>query len=238
MARLPRFVLPGLPQHVLQRGNHCRQILFREEDYWFLWEKIGSAATRFDCRVHAYVIMPDHFHLLLTPQREDGIGKLMQYVGRCYVSYFNSRHERTGTLWEGRYRATLIDPAAWLLAVSRYLETNPVRAGLVPDSGDYAWSSYGANAVGGDDPLVRPHAEYERLGRSPRARQAAYLKGFAEPLDDTRLKRIRDATNKAWVLGDAVFCDLLEARLNRRTSPRPRGGDRRSTAYRVATGRA
>lgn len=235
MARLPRFVLPGFPQHVLQRGNGRQAILFREEDYWFLWEKIGSAAARFDCRVHAYVLMPDHFHLLVTPDSEDGIGKLMQYVGRYYVQYFNELHQHAGTLWEGRYRATLLDPAAWLLPVSRYIESNPVRAGLVAAPGDYAWSSYGANAAGVEDPLVEPHAEYQRLGRGPKARQRAYARGFDAA--ETDLTRIRDATHKAWVLGDAEFCDLLGQRLNRRTSPRPRGGDRRSAAYRMATGR-
>ena len=214
MARLPRFILPGFPQHVLQRGNNRRQILFREEDYWFLWEKIGTAAEKFECSIHAYCLMPNHFHLLLTPLHEDGIGKLMQYVGRCYVQYFNSGNDRTGTLWDGRYRATLLDPADWMIPVSRYVEGNPVRAGLVSTP-----------------------ADYERLGRGPKTRQAAYAKGFATPLDEARLTRIRDATNKAWVLGDAAFCALVEERLNRRTSPRARGGDRRSAAYRMAAGR-
>jgi len=237
MARLPRFVLPGFPQHVIQRGNNRQQILFEEADYWFLWEKIGAAADKFDCRIHAYVLMPNHFHLLLTPLAEDGIGKLMQYVGRYYVQYFNGRYDRTGTLWEGRYRATLIDPAAYLLAVSRYVETNPVRAGLVAEPGQYAWSSFAANTTGADDRLVSPHAVYERLGRSQKTRQAAYAKGFETPIDGALLAQIRDATNKAWVLGDSAYCREVEERLNRRTSPRPRGGDRRSAAYRRATGR-
>jgi putative transposase len=237
MARLPRFVLPGFPQHVIQRGNNRQQILFEEPDYWFLWEKIGAAADRFDCRIHAYVLMPSHFHLLATPYSEDGVGKLMQYVGRYYVQYFNNRYDRTGTLWEGRYRATLVDPDAFLLPVSRYIEENPVRAGLVEEPGQYAWSSYSANTAGGEDPLVTPHPQYERLGRSQKARQAAYAKIFESPLDELVLKRIRDATNKAWVLGDTEFCAEIEAQLNRRASPRPRGGDRRSAAYRRATGR-
>jgi putative transposase len=237
MARLPRFVLPGFPQHVIQRGNNRQQILFEEADYWFLWEKIGAAAEKFDCRIHAYVLMPNHFHLLLTPLGEDGVGKLMQYVGRYYVQYFNARYDRTGTLWEGRYRATLLDPAAFLLPVSRYVELNAVRAGLVAGPDQYAWSSFAANTSGADDRLVTPHAVYEHLGRSQKTRQAAYAKGFETPLDEALLARIRDATNKAWVLGDSAFCDEVEERLNRRTSPRPRGGDRRSAAYRRATGR-
>jgi putative transposase len=130
-----------------------------------------------------------------------------------------------------------VDPAQFLLPVSRYVESNPVRHGLVKKPGDYAWSSYGANALGNDDPLVKPHPAYEKLGRSHKARQTAYAKGFATPPDEALLTRIREATNKAWVLGDSAFCQEVEQQLNRRTSPRPRGGDRRSVAYRRATGR-
>ncbi|HYN79588.1 MAG TPA: transposase [Lamprocystis sp. (in: g-proteobacteria)] len=238
MARLPRFILPGVPQHVIQRGNSRQPILFQEEDYWFLWEKIGAAADKFDCKIHAYVLMPNHFHLLITPYTENGIGKLMQYVGRYYVQYFNSCYTRTGTLWEGRYRATLLDPANFLLPVSRYLETNAVRDGLVTAPGDYAWSSFAANTTGADDRLVTPHPAYENLGATDQARQSAYLQGFDKPLDAALLTRIRDATNKAWVLGDADFCGQVETQLNRRSLPRSRGGDRRSAAYRLATGRA
>lgn len=237
MARLPRFVLPGYPQHVIQRGNNRQQILQEEQDYWFMWERIRAAADKFQCRVHAYVLMPNHFHLLLTPESEDGIGKLMQYIGRYYVQYFNARYDRTGTLWEGRYRATLLDPAHFLLPVSRYVEDNPVRLGLVAAPGDYAWSSFGANALGTEDPLVTPHPVYTKLGRSHKARQGAYAALFDEPEDLPMVARIREATNKAWVLGDDAFCREVESQLNRRAAPRPRGGDRRSEAYRRASGR-
>lgn len=240
MARLPRFVLPGYPQHIIQRGNNRQQILVEEADYWFLWEKLLSAAEKFQCDIHAYTLMPNHFHLLLTPWRQDGIGKLMQYIGRYYVQYFNRRHERTGTLWEGRYRATLLDPKVYLMPCSRYVELNAVRAELVDDPGDYGWSSYASNALGTEDKLVTPHAEYRRLGRSLKARQSAYREGFEEPLDEARLTQIRNATNKAWLLGDAAFMRGIESKLNRRATPRPRGGDRRSAAYRktVAAQRA
>jgi putative transposase len=234
MARLPRFVLPGYPQHVIQRGNNHQQILFDEPDYWFLWERLQAAAEKFRCDIHAYVLMPNHFHLLLTPWQEEGIGKLMQYVGRYYVQHFNQRYDRTGTLWEGRYRATLLDPSAYLFDCSRYIELNPVRAGLVRSPADYDWSSYGANATGSEDGLVTPHEEYRKLGRSLKARETAYRASFEQPIDEAVLARIRDATNKAWVLGDSSFCTRIERKLNRRTRPRPRGGDRRSAAYRRA----
>jgi len=238
MARLPRFVLPGYPQHVIQRGNNRQSILKDEEDYWFLWSKLRDAAAKFNCHIHAYVLMPNHFHLILTPWQEDGIGKLMQYTGRYYVQHVNARYERTGTLWEGRYRATLFDPDRFLLPVGRYVETNAVRAGLVESPADYDWSSYAANALGVDDELVTPHPVYEALGRTPKARRETYRAGFQDGLDDAMLKRIRDATNKAWLLGDADFCGRIESKLNRRALPRPRGGDRRSEAYRRAAAEA
>ena len=184
MARLPRFVMPGYPQHVIQRGNNRQQILFEEEDYWFIWDKMAVAADKFQCEIHAYVLMPNHFHLLLTPYVENGIGKLMQYIGRYYVQYFNGRHERRGTLWEGRYRATLVDPKHYLLAVAHYIEANPVRAGLVAAAAEYGWSSYGSNAEGIEDRLVIPHREYERLGRSLKARRARYAEDAERALDE------------------------------------------------------
>jgi putative transposase len=168
----------------------------------------------------------------MTPWQDDGIGKLMQYVGRYYVQYFNRRYDRTGTLWEGRYRATLLDPGAYLLLCSRYVELNPVRAGFVDDPRSYDWSSYGFNATGREDGLVTPHAEYQKLGRSQRARQSAYRRTFSQPIEEGMLTQIRGATNKAWVLGGDAFCRDLEGQLNRRAAPRPRGGDRRSATYR------
>jgi putative transposase len=238
MARLPRFVLPEYPQHVIQRGNNGQRILFDEADYWFLWERLGAGADKFSCDVHAYVLMPNHFHLFITPHSENGLGKLMQYVGRYYVRYFNERYERTGTLWDGRYRATLVDPRSYANACARYIEENPVRAGLVKDAGSYDWSSHAAHATGRDDALVRPHAGYLSLGRSARARQDAWRALLAEPMDPSVLERIRAATNKAWVLGDAAFCAEIEAHLNRRATPRARGGDRRSAAYRQSLAQA
>jgi putative transposase len=232
MARLPRFILPGYPQHVIQRGNNRQPILRDEEDYWFLWGKLRDAAHKFQCDIHAYTLMPNHFHLILTPWQKEGIGKLMQYTGRYYVQHVNTRYGRTGTLWEGRYRATLFDPATYLLPASRYVELNAVRAQLVTSADDYDWSSYAANALGAEDELVTPHALFRQLGRGQKAQREAYRKGFDGQLDELLVQRIRDATNKAWVLGDERFCQEIEGKLNRRALPRPRGGDRRSDAYR------
>jgi putative transposase len=232
MARLPRFSLPGYPQHVIQRGHNRQPILRDEEDYWVLWGRLRDAADKFRCDVHAYVLMPNHFHLLLTPWFENGIGRFMQHTGRYFVQHVNDRYERSGTLWDGRYRATIFDPASFLLEISRYIENNPVRWGLVGTAEDYDWSSYPANALGAEDELVTPHPLYEALGESPSQQQTAYRTRFEAPVDAGFEDRLRSATNKAWVLGDDAFCRDIEARVNRRARPRPRGGDRRSASYR------
>ncbi len=140
MARLPRFVIPGQPQHVIQRGNN-RQAIFRAEaDYQFFLEKLSEAADKHQCDIHAYILMTNHVHLLVTPQTENGIGKMMQMLGRYYVHYFNNRYKRTGTLWEGRYKATLIDSEQYLLTCMRYIELNPVRAqNMAEHPADYPW---------------------------------------------------------------------------------------------------
>jgi putative transposase len=219
---------------VIQRGNNGLTILHDEDDFWVLWSTLRDAAERFQCAIHAYVLMPTHFHLLLTPESGEGIGKLMQYTGRYYVQHANQRYGRTGTLWDGRYRATLVSPHQFLLPVCRYIELNPVRAGVVDSPSGYEWSSHAANALGAEDELVRPHAVYLALGDNDSARRAAYADAFSTPMEPAFVQRLRDATNKAWVLGDDAFCREVESKLNRRTRPQPRGGDRRSAAFRRA----
>jgi putative transposase len=235
MACLPRFVLPGHPQHVIQRGNN-RQPIFRcDADYRFFHEKLTAACIQHGCAVHAYVLMTNHVHLLITPQTENAISKVMQNVGRYYVQYFNYTYRRTGTLWEGRYRATLLDTDRYLLTCYRYIELNPVRAEMVEGPANYPWSSYGFNAQGMPDPLVVPHAPYQELGHDPQKRQAAYRALFRGRLDESALAEIREATNKAWLLGNDRFRAAIEQQLNRRPAPRPRGRDRRSRCYRERT---
>ena len=163
------------------------------------------------------------------------ISKVMQSVGRYYVQYFNYTYQRTGTLWEGRYRATLLDTDQYLLTCYRYIELNPVRAEMVENPANYPWSSYRFNAQGMPDPLVVPHALYWKLGHDPQERQAAYRALFRGQLDESALAEIREATNKAWLLGNDRFRAAIEQQLNRRPAPRPRGGDRRSRSYRERT---
>ena len=228
MARQPRFVLPGHPQHVIQRGNNRDVIFIAKDDYLFYLEKLRESCEKYSCEVHAYVLMTNHVHLLITPHAENGIGKLMQYIGRYYVQYFNHQYRRTGTLWEGRYKATLLDSERYLMTCYRYIELNPVRAGMVGRPGDYPWSSYGFNAIGKPDTVVTPHNLYLRLGRDCVSRQEAYLGLFDRDLCEETLNDIRQATNRSWMLGSDQFCESIRPLINRQMQPKPRGGDNRS----------
>ncbi|MDN5848444.1 MAG: transposase [Nitrococcus sp.] len=232
MARLPRFVLPGQPQHVIQRGNNREAVFGTVADYRFYLEKLQAAAEKHRCEIHAYVLMTNHVHLLLTPHKEDGIGKLMQTLGRYYVQYYNHCYQRTGTLWEGRYKATLIDTECYLLTCMRYIELNPVRAGMVGHPSEYPWSSYRHTALGQADELLSAHDEYRRLGKTDAERQAAYRQLFRGRIAQSTLEQIRHATNKAWVLGDERFKRRIERQLQRPVAPKARGGDRKSENYR------
>ena len=232
MPRLPRFDLAGQAQHVIQRGNNREPVFAYEEDYGVYLNALGDACARFGCALHAYVLMTNHVHLLITPEDGAGLGRVMQSVGRRYVGYFNTAYGRTGTLWEGRYRATLIDSERYLLACMRYVELNPVRAGMVRRPRDYPYSSHGGNALGRSDPLLTPHELYTQLGATPEDRCQAYRALFRGRLGEETLQEIREATNKAWVLGNDRFRDKVERLTQRRAAPKPRGGDRKSKAFR------
>jgi REP-associated tyrosine transposase len=232
MARLPRFVIPDQPQHVIVRGNNRDPIFFDDVDYQFYLEKLKQACVKHQSELHAYVLMTNHVHLLITPHTEQGLGKVMQMIGRYYVQYFNHSYQRTGTLWESRYKATLIDSENYLLTCYRYIELNPVRADMVEHPSDYPWSSYRFNALGQDNEVITPHEEYLKLAETEDARQLAYRSLFNSPLNEKTLSEIRQATNKAWVLGSSHFKDKIEQQLNRRISPLAKGGDRKSAGYR------
>ena len=233
MARLPRFVIPDQPQHVILRGNNRSEIFCADADYHFYLEKLQLACKAHSCDLHAYVLMTNHVHLLITPHTERGLSKAMQKLGRYYVQYFNNCYQRTGTLLEGRYKATLIDSKSYLLTCMRYIELNPVRAGMVTHPSDYRWSSYHYNALGQPDMLMTPHLEYRRLGKRVGERQAAYRQLFKHRIPNDSLNAIREATNKAWVLGSDRFKQSIQKKLDRRVEPTPKGGDRRSEKYRI-----
>ncbi|MES2206103.1 MAG: transposase [Pseudomonadota bacterium] len=233
MARLTRFILPGQPQHVIIRGNNRDPIFLTNQDYSFYLDILKRACDKHFCELHAYVLMTNHVHLLITPNTSEGLSKTIQMIGRYYVQYFNFTYHRTGTLWEGRYKATLIDSDIYALLCYRYLELNPVRANMVKHPADYPWSSYRYNALGENNLVVTPHAQYTALGNNPEQRQEVYRSLFNTHIDEKTLDEIRQATNKSWVLGNSYFKEKIEHQLNRRTTPLPKGGDRKSEAYNI-----
>lgn len=218
MPRRARLYIPDLPYHVVQRGNNREPCFLAETDYRRYLEDLQASAGTHRCRVHAYVLMTNHVHLLVTPMTEQpGIGDMMQALGRRYVYYINKTYRRTGTLWEGRYKASLVDSDAYLLTGMRYIELNPVRAGMVQHAGEYTWSSYGANAQGREDPLLSPHPLYMALGTTATERQHAYRELFRHHVDDAQLHAIREALNHELVLGRSHFKDKIEALTERQT---------------------
>ena len=234
MARLPRYIIPGQPQHIIQRGNNRQNIFVSDEDYHFFRDALIDASVKHDLAIHAYVWMTNHIHLLATPGAVDSISKVFQSVGRRYVQYFNLNNKRSGTLWEGRYRATVVDSERYLLTVMRYIELNPVRAGMVAHPRDYPWSSYAHNAGGGSGNTVdwlAPQREYQRLGRTVQARQEAYRQLFRAAVSKDDLKFIRDSTHKGWALGSERFIKKIEALSQRRAASKGVGRPKTKDAH-------
>lgn len=223
MPRHPRIFVAGQAQHVIQRGNNRGAIFFEDSDRRLYLEWLGEALADQDCALHAYVLMSNHVHLLITSTRPEAIPKVLQSLGRRYVRYVNRTYARTGTLWEGRYKSTILDSERYVLACYRYIEANPVRARMVVDVGDHLWSSYPYNAGGKADPLLSEHPVYAALGTTARERREAYCTLFAQGLDPDLVAEIRDATNRGWVPGSERFRKEVEAVLNRRLEP-PRLG--------------
>ena len=217
MPRKPRFNLIGVPQHVIQRGNNREPCFFAKDDYYRYLQDLISAAKKYGCRVHAYVLMTNHVHLLVTPMIEHAIPQCMQALGRRYVRYINHTYKRTGTLWEGRYKSSLIDSDHYLLTCMCYIELNPVRANMVDHPGEYQWSSYGVNAQGNDEGLIEPHPLYLELNSDPTARLTMYRELFRHHMDNDTLHDIRESLNHELVLGRSYFKDRIEQIAQRQT---------------------
>ena len=205
MPRLPRIDVAGVARHVVQRGNNRLPCFFAEDDYVRYRDDLRELAFKFDCAVHAYVLMTNHVHLLITPARERAVARVMQGLGRRYVRYVNDRRCRTGTLWEGRYKSCVVDSEAYLLACYRYIELNPVRAAMVAHPLEYRWSSYAANATGQVDPLVTPHATYQALGTSASHRCGVYANMVAGRVDLEESAQIRLYTQPQQALSPDRF---------------------------------
>lgn len=223
MARLPRLVIPHQPHHLIQRGNDRQDIFRDQEDFQHFLQWLKDGARQFGVAVHAYVLMSNHVHLLTTPQDEQGLSRLMQWLGRYYVPYFNHKYGRTGTLWQGRYRATIIDSESYFLACSSYIELNPVRAGIANAPEAYVWSSYLHHVGLKSDPLITDHKLYWALGNTPFERELAYRALVTQGLGEQALAEIRHATTKGWALGRAEFIEDMERKAGRRICPAKRG---------------
>ena len=234
MARLPRLHLPGCAQHVIQRGNNREACFYDEADYKAYLAFLKEAALKHEVAIHAFVLMTNHVHLLVTPRDAHGTSGMMQTLGRRYVQYFNYTHRRTGTLWEGRYKSTIVDSDTYLLTVYRYIELNPVRAEMVSHASEYPWSSYQSNAIGKPIELLTPHRLYRQLGKTDEERQGGYRALFRGRMPERDVMAIREATNKAWVLGSDRFKAQVEAKTGRQSAPLGRGGDRKSIEFRKA----
>jgi putative transposase len=216
MARLARLTVAGHPHHVMQRGNNGQAIFVTPEDYRFWLDLLQDNARKYLVATHAYVLMENHVHLLATPQTIDGLPRMMQAIGRSYVRYFNATHGRTGTLWEGRYRSTVLQAQPYLLDCMAYIDLNPVRSGLVDSPAKYPWSSHEHYLGRKVDKCITPHALFWSMGNTPFSREAAYAQMVREGLSSTHLAEITDATCKGWVLADAEFVAQLQKQTSRR----------------------
>ena len=227
MARLPRIDIPGVPQHLIVRGNN-RSDLFRDDaDRCVFIQFLEEALRACPCEVHAYVLMTNHVHLLATGHHEGELSEMMQRVGRKFARLMNLRWNRTGTLFEGRFRSSLVDSEAYLLTCMRYIELNPVRAGIVRHPKEFGWSSYRQNACGVPGELLTPHELYLRLGQTSERRGASYRALVDSGVCEQDLINIRTSAAKCRALGSEAFCAELEARLDRPTAPRPQGRPRK-----------
>ncbi len=229
MPRRPRIIIPGIPLHLIQRGNNRQACFYTDEDYCFYLDWLQKYSRETGCSVHAYVLMTNHVHLLVTPAHTNSAGMLMKRLGQRYVQYVNRTYQRSGTLWEGRFRSCIAQQEDYLLACQRYIELNPVRANIVSHPGEYRWSSYACNGQGERSDLLSPHSVYLSLGRSGKKRQAAYRKLFRHELDPGIVDQIRQATNGNFALGNPRFKEEIAATLGRRVTPGKAGRPRKKT---------
>ncbi|TXL16339.1 transposase [Methylococcaceae bacterium HT4] len=223
MARLPRITPADVPVHLVQRGNNRQACYGSEEEQCAYAEWLKIYSKKYEIDIHAWVFMTNHVHLLCTPQQEGAIGRMMQSLGRSYVRYFNYQYQRTGTLWEGRYKSCLVQAEQYLLEVYRYIELNPVRASMVTEPAEYSWSSYQINALGKSSDLCTPHPEYLSLGKTEYDRLKSYRALFSHHVDDILLEEIRSNTNKGMAIGSDYFKQQMTTLTGRRLVPEKGG---------------
>jgi REP-associated tyrosine transposase len=229
MPRKPRFYLPDVPVHIVQRGHSREPVFFDSQDYATYAYWVSEAAPRYGVSVHAFVLMTNHIHLLVTPSEISSISLFMQYMGRHYVPYINHKYGKTGSIWEGRYKASMVDEEGYFLTVMRYIELNPVRAGMVEAPGHYRWSSFCHNAGTREISFVRGHPVYVSLGKSEEHRYEVYRELFNGHIDPSAIKQIADAWQTGTPLGNQLFRDKIEARLSQRVGQARRGRPRKAS---------
>ncbi|MGA8260443.1 MAG: transposase [Arenicellales bacterium] len=230
MPRRPRLAIAGIPWHIVQRGNNRSACFFRDEDYRCYLETLEQQARKFACDVHAYVLMTNHVHLLLTPAEKESASLMMKHLNQRYVQYVNRIYRRTGTLWEGRFHSCLTQEDRYVLACYRYIEMNPVRAKMVADPAAYPWSSYRVNALGGPSDLISEHGAYAGLGGDLDERRATYRALFDVGMEGNMTEDIRVATHGNYALGSERFRRQVERVLTRRATPGQPGRPKRKLA--------
>ena len=219
MPRRARLVIPRIPWHIIQRGNNRTACFYDNSDYRYYLDTLTEQADKYSCRVHAYCLMTNHVHLLLTPERSDSAAQLMKNLGQRFVQYINRNYRRSGTLWQGRFRSCLVQEENYVLACYHYIEMNPVRAGMVDHPAEYPWSSYRANAQDAQHDWLTPHAEYQALGKQVASRLASYRGLFGAVMDPGLIDEIRVATNGNYALGNVRFTQEVSRMLQQRVTP-------------------
>ena len=236
MPRKRRFFLPDVPVHIVQRGNNRQAVFFDDNDYRVYLDWLGQAASDHDCSIHAYALMTNHIHLLMTPGEADAISAVLQALGRRFVPYINHSYRRTGTLWEGRFKASAVQEENYLLACYRYIELNPVRAAMVDKPENYPWSSYRANALGEPDPLLTLHGLYMGLGANLADCQNAYRSLFLSHLDSAMLRDVRSCLQTGTPLGNDRFRAQIEQVLGVKVGYSTRGRPKKLAAKKAPDG--
>lgn len=223
MPRPTRHNLPGVPQHITQRGNNRQACFFAKADYELYLSLLTEACNKHQCVVHAYVLMTNHVHLLLTPETPTGVSLVIRDLGRDYVRQINKTYQRTGTMWEGRFKSSLVDEYAYCLTCYRYIELNPVRAGMVKHPSEYPWSSFKSNALGKPSNLLTPHESWLTLGSDSKSRLLNYQRLFEEALEQSQIDKIRYSLRKGLPTGNNRFKRQVEEALSIKLGTGKRG---------------
>ena len=230
MPRKPRFYLPNYPVHIVQRGHNNNSVFFENEDYKVYLDWLQEGSEWYEVPIHAYVLLPNQIHILASPPDKEAASRMMQYQGRRYVPYVNASYGKTGTIWQGRYKASLIDPETYLLNSMIYIEGLPVREGLSKSPGPYKWSSYKRNAQGRKNVLITPHAAYLDIARGDKKRQEKYTAMSKAGLSDEVITDISDAWQTGTPLGSDKFKKMVERRLKIKVGHAKRGRPRKHPA--------